>query len=97
MSKTKRTLRRGYNPEYILKEKGGDAQVRPFRIGKKKLTPYTGKGTFKFVPERTDHVSGYSKSLSKYEKLVTKNANRSMKKKVRQKVKKEILEEIENG
>lgn len=97
MSKTKRTLRKGYNPEYIRKEKGGDAQVDSFKIRKKKLTPYTGKSTYKFEPERSEYVPGTSKGVSKYEKLVTKNANRSMKKSVRAKIKLLIKKEIENG
>ena len=48
------------------------------------------KGTGKFKAQKTDHVDGYSKGVSRYDKLVTKNANRGMAKGARQEAKKEI-------
>lgn len=48
---------------------------------------------------KTDHVSGYSKGVSAYDKLITTNANRSLKKRIRQRHKKEIINQLtkENG
>lgn len=42
----------------------------------------------KLQAEKTDHVSEYSKGVSKTDKLVTRNTNRSFKKQERTKAKK---------
>lgn len=49
----------------------------------------------KTFAHKTDHVGGYSKGVSKYDKLVTKNANRGLKKSTRQKVIREIKQRID--
>lgn len=49
------------------------------------------KGKAKFIPEASEcYTSGWMKRISKTEKLVTKNANRSRKKALRQEVKREL-------
>ncbi len=45
---------------------------------------------------KTDHVGGYSKGVSAYDKLITKNANRSKKKAYRQQLKKELKDELKD-
>lgn len=42
------------------------------------------QGTPKLKAEKTDHVGGYSKGVSDYDKLTTRNANRAMTKSARQ-------------
>jgi len=49
---------------------------------------YQGNPKYKAV--RTDHVSGYSKGVSDFDKLTSKNANRAVKKSARQQAKLEI-------
>lgn len=46
----------------------------------------------KWRAEKTDHVGGFSKGVSNYDKLTTRNANRTMTKGARQETKKEIRE-----
>lgn len=40
--------------------------------------------------EKTDHVGGYSKGVSNYDKLTTRNANRAMTKGARQESKRNL-------
>lgn len=54
------------------------------------------QGSQKFKAVKTDHVGGYSKGVSQYDKLTTKNANRSMKKSARQEAKRAIVEILNN-
>lgn len=48
-----------------------------------KMKGYGSFGTPKFRPERHGGIPGTSKGVSKTDKLITKNANRSMKKRMR--------------
>lgn len=57
----------------------------------KKITPYCKKGSRKFVFHRQGR-----KVNRQWEKLITKNANRSLKKAMRQELKKQLKEEYEN-
>lgn len=54
------------------------------------------QGRPKFKAEKTDQVGGYSKGVSTYDKLITKNANRSRTKSARQQEKLEIRKIIQN-
>lgn len=54
------------------------------------MKKYAKRSAVKFRTEKMDGIPGTTKSISKYDKLTTKNANRSLKKSLRQKVKKEI-------
>lgn len=93
MSRTKRKLRKGYNPQYI--SEGGDAQVDRNTWRPRKMRPYTTTTTdSKFTASKTCYVNGFIKGVSRQDKLETKNANRSMKKSLRQKLKKELTEII---
>ncbi|GGH28341.1 hypothetical protein FAZ19_19760 [Sphingobacterium alkalisoli] len=59
------------------------------------MKPYTIKiGSPKLKAVKTDHVPGASKGVSKYDKLITKNANRSGKKSLRQRVKNDLNETV---
>ncbi len=74
----------------------GDAQVEHNWRGRK-MTPYAvTPAVFKDRATKTDHVPGKAKGVSKYDKLLSRNANRSLKKGMRQKLKKEIKEAYEN-
>lgn len=53
------------------------------------------QGTPKLKAEKTDHVGGYSKGVSRYDKLITKNANRAMKKGARQESKKNLKKDLD--
>jgi hypothetical protein len=59
------------------------------------MKPYSNNN-YKVYAEKTDHVSGYSKGVSKTDKLLTRNENRSFKKQERVKAKKEINDELQN-
>jgi hypothetical protein len=59
------------------------------------MKPYSNNNT-KLQAEKTDHVSGYSKGVSKTDKLVTRNANRSFKKQERTIAKKEINDQLQD-
>ena len=86
MSNTKRKALSGYKP-YTLEEVD-DGEIRSFKAHRK-MAPYAKtKGVPKFKAHKTDHVGGYSKGVSKADKLNTKNANRSFKKGARQQGKK---------
>lgn len=66
-------------------------------VRKRKTKPYvTDKeiGSGKFKATKTDLVPGTSKGVSKYDKLITRNANRSKKKALRQSVKLLIKKEL---
>lgn len=52
------------------------------------------QGAPKLKAVKTDYVPGTAKGVSKKDKLVTKNANRSRKKAARQEAKKQINEEL---
>jgi hypothetical protein len=58
------------------------------------MEAYVGKnykGHQKYKPDASEcYTSGWMKRISKTEKLVTRNANRSRKKSARQEIKKEI-------
>lgn len=87
MSRTKRNFRKGYAPEYLAE--GGDAQNTGNDF-KKKLKPYAKEvRPMKEKAAKTGYVGGFSKGVSRYDKLVTKNANRALKKSYRQQLKNE--------
>ena len=98
MSRTIRNIKRGYNSLEIVK--GGDAKNRNEGWGyqtKHKLRPYTvTPSIFKAKATKTDHVGGYNKGVSKFDKLLTRNCNRAQKKKVRRLAKKQIQNDINN-
>jgi hypothetical protein len=48
------------------------------------------QGEPKLKAEKSDHVGGYSKGVSQYDKLTTRNANRGMTKGVRQESKRNL-------
>jgi hypothetical protein len=52
------------------------------------------QGDPKFKAVKTDHVNGYAKGVSQYDKLTTKNANRSKTKGARQQAKRELISQI---
>lgn len=94
MSRTKRRIRKWDNNTTIITE-GGDAQVSRNWWGRRKMLPYAiSPNVSKSRASKTDHVGGFSKGVSRYEKLITKNANRALKKAFRQKQKLEILKAI---
>lgn len=65
--------------------------IRKKKAKRSKLKPYTiDIGVGKFKATKTDHVPGEAKGLSSWDKLVTKNANRSKKKALRRKLKNQI-------
>ena len=86
MSNTRRKALSGYKPYTLEEVDDGDSKIfRPHR----KMTPYSkSKWVPKFKASKTSHVGGYSKGVSKADKLNTKNANRSFKKGARQQGKK---------
>jgi hypothetical protein len=53
------------------------------------------QGEPKLKAEKTDHVGGYSKGVSGYDKLITRNSNRAMKKGARQESKINIKKYLE--
>lgn len=53
------------------------------------------QGVPKLKAEKTDHVGGYSKGVSEYDKLITRNSNRAMKKGARQESKINIKKYLE--
>lgn len=59
----------------------------------KRLTPYATT-PFKFKATKTCHVGGNMKGVTDYDKLVTRNANRSLKKGIRQAAKLMIKREV---
>lgn len=62
-----------------------------------KMRPYTkNPGDLKEKASKTDHVGGYSKGVSAYDKLIARNVNRSKKKAYRQQLKKELKDEQQN-
>lgn len=65
--------------------------------GGRKMMPYTKKpNTYIERAYKTDHVPGRYKGVSSYDKLITKNANRSHKKAYRQQLKRELENEIKD-
>ncbi|MGA6117456.1 hypothetical protein [Sphingobacterium anhuiense] len=54
------------------------------------MKKYAKRSAVMFTTEKKDGIPGVVKSISKYDKLITKNANRGLKKKIRQKAKKDI-------
>jgi hypothetical protein len=59
------------------------------------MKPYSNNRQ-KLKADKTDHVSGMSKGVSGYDKLVTRNANRSFKKQERVKAENEIRQELKS-
>jgi hypothetical protein len=93
MGNTIRKIVRCKKGAFLQKEitEGDDVQLKRqrFFISNKKLTPYSRiRGKFK-----PDVEFG---KITKQAKLVAKNANRSLKKSVRQKYKQEIREQLQN-
>ncbi len=99
MSRTIRNIRKWSIDEDTVKIiKGGDKQVNHNAWGNRKMPPYaTTPSVFKDRATKTCHVNGFMKGVSKYDKLITKNANRSLKKSIRQQLKNELKKELENG
>lgn len=91
MSRTRRKLRKGYKPQRI--EEGGDAQIDNWLISRK-MKPYTRPNLYKLKATKTDHVPGFAKGVSKSDKLITRNANRSFKKGYRQELEKQLKKEL---
>ena len=63
------------------------------------MKPYLDEhsmGSPKFNAEKTDHVPGTAKGISKKDKLVTKNANRSRKKAARRQGKNYIKDNLKD-
>ena len=86
MSNTRRKTLKNYKP-FVLEEVD-DGEIGNFKTHRK-MAPYAKtKGVPKFKAHKTAHVDGYSKGVSKADKLNTKNANRSFKKGARQQGKK---------
>ena len=86
MSNTRRKTLKNYKP-FVLEEVD-DGEIGNFKAHRK-MAPYAKtKGVPKFKAHKTDHVSGYSKGVSKADKLNTKNANIGFKKGARQQGKK---------
>jgi hypothetical protein len=95
MSRTVRNILTSYQPKKM--KQGGDAQVDNGLRGNRKMKPYTtdiGSGKFVNHSGREWGCTGYMKSITRYEKLTTKNANRSMKKSMRQVSKNIVREEL---
>lgn len=93
MGKTRRNIRRDSYNNGTRIEKGGDAQVVE-NYKYKKLAPYTNGFHPKFEAEKTGYVNGFMKGVSESDKLITKNANRSLKKGLRQKLKRELRDQL---
>lgn len=95
MSRTKRKSLKGDWPNASLfEEEVGDGQVDCFRPHLK-MKPYSKeKRPMKFRASKTDHVTGFYKGVSNSDKLITRNANRSIKKAFRQQLKQEIQNEL---
>ena len=54
-------------------------------VHSRKMRSYSAeREQFKFKASKSEYVGGYSKGVSAYDKLITKNANRSIKKSMRQ-------------
>lgn len=96
MSRTKRKIRRWKrNSDTTEIIEGGDAKVSHGWWGNRRMKPYAKTpAVHKERASKTCHVAGYSKGVSKYDKLITKNANRSRKKAYRQQLKKELQNEL---
>lgn len=74
--------------------KGGDAQVESWDHSNR-LTPYTKKKNIgKYKATKSSFVGGYSKGVTRADKLDTKNANRSLKKAFRQELKNQLKQEL---
>lgn len=79
------------NKEKVL----GDAQVYGDNFRSKKLKPFAKEvRPLKYYARKTDLVSSFQKGVSRYDKLVTKNANRSIKKAKRRQDKNELKETV---
>jgi hypothetical protein len=92
MSRTKRKQISETGSEELV----GDAKINAYNARNKKLTPYIkNKSDFKFKATHTYLVPGKWKGVSAYDKLITKNANRSKKKALRQKIKLDIKKELQ--
>jgi len=66
-------------------------------INPHKSKPYVAdkdKGHSKFKATKTEYVDGYMKGITATDKLITRNANRSLKKGMRQQSKKLIESEL---
>lgn len=99
MSRTKRKIfKGGWEPsdgKYLTE--GGDAWVDHHRYGNRKMKPYSKeKSPIKYKASKSEWAPP-NKSITKNEKLSTKNANRSLKKGFRQQLKRELKEELENN
>lgn len=96
MSNTKRKIRKGYKPKYI--SIGDDTQAdrqNSNSFGHRKIKSYTKKpNQVKFDKAKYNSKVGLA-TVTKASKLEAKNANRSLKKAVRQHVRKEIKKELE--
>jgi hypothetical protein len=93
MSRTKRKIRkwkRDLNEIRIVE--GGDAQVGHGWWGNRKMRPYSKRpNEIKFKAE-----SYTGTAPTRNDKLVTKNANRSIKKALRQYLKKQLKDELQS-
>ncbi len=99
MSRTKRKVRKGtFRQDGTKIVEGGDAWAKNNRwIRRKKMKPYTKKPSYgKYETDRTE-FGRFAKGVSANDKLVTKNANRSRKKGVRQQLKKELWDTLKES
>lgn len=100
MSHTTRKIRKGGFRSPVKIEEGGDAQARHHNdawVSPKKMKPYAVKPGFrKMKAAKSSMVTGFQKGITKTEKLAIKNANRSVKKAVRQQTRKGIDRELDN-
>lgn len=68
---------------------------RKLHKNSKRLRPYAvERKPIKYTADKTEYVPGTLKGVSKFDKLITKNANRAIKKAFRQRLKKELQDEL---
>ena len=92
MGKTIRKSRKGYKPQVYLENERDNKSIKQYTYGRR-LKPYAKeRGKYGVDNSSGDHNPGSTGKLgvSKMSKLITKNANRSKKKYVRQEAKKSI-------
>lgn len=93
MSRTKRKGLKGYNPQR-LEDNLGDAQIDDWPRNRK-MRPYAiTPGVNKYKAVKSCYATGFTKGVTKRDKLITRNANRAFKKGFRQQTKQQIKKEL---
>lgn len=81
-------------------QNGRDKKHRGKSTHGKRMKPYAlkrGKFGVDKMSGNHDSIGFYGNNISETSKLITKNANRSLKKALRQKLKEELKKELENN